>query len=828
MLKDLKFALRSLLTQPVFAVVAILTLGLGIGATTAVFSILNAVLIEELPYNEPDRLYALRSMADNGTPTGMMADRFARPFYEGHPSVDAAAIGFALAGSIIADDGTAYPFLPYRFTSRFFDVFSNSIVLGRGFEPSEPDDSVVISYAAWGDYFGSDPGILGRIVTIDNSPRQVIGVGREGFEFPEGAQSWSPLDLGPALQDIINFDAYLRMRPGVAAETLETELVALSAELGPNTETGQPLTYALIPLLDDVVGDLGPTVLILTGATAILLLIACLNVANLLFVRATARSHEIGLREALGAGRLRIIRQLLTESLALSALGGILGVGLAFIGLRVLLGIGPSDLPRLDEVTLDARVLLFSVGVVAGTSILVGLAPALRLSRSRLRALIDRGGRGGSLGLAEKRVFSILVVAEVSLAVVLVVGAGMLLRSYSNLAGTDFGFDPDRTLTVRLNATHVPLDFSANVTPDGTVEYSGNGYQPVTDFYDNLSNRILGLPGVVGVAHGQELPLQPNVTQASTEPLRIASNPDEEYQVRIRTVSPEFFDLLETPMVAGRGIEPTDRRGAPGVGVVNEAFVERFFPTEDPIGRRILLPSADFRIPRRVDEQAGRGLGFAERIYDSVEIVGVVADVRFLDRRTPPPPHLFMATAQFTTRMRNLAVKTEFDDPQSLVASIRREIADMAPTLPVEFDVYSQVVDRTIARQRLGTVLLGVFASIALVLSAVGIYGVMASTVTERTRELAVRSALGASAGQVLGSVVLGGLTLGVIGVGIGAGMAVVFRETLASEVFGVGTLDPAVLVLVAALLLLVTGAASFVPALRASRIDAMIALREE
>jgi predicted permease len=821
MIHDIRFTLRSLLRQPGFALVALLTLGLGVGANTAIFSILNAVLVEDLPYRDPDRLYALRSMDATGAPNGRMAPRFARPFYEDHASVEAASLAFALAGSIVAADLAPYPFLPYNVTPRFFNVFDDAIAMGRGFEADEPAESIVISHATWRDHFGSDPDIVGSVITVDNSQRQVIGVTRESFEFPEGAGSWAPINIGPALDDLINFEAYLRLRPGVTEESFAADLVRMSGELGPNQETGEALTYVLRPLLEEVVGDIGSTVLLLSGATALLLLIACLNVANLLFARANARAHEIGLREALGAGRGRIIRQLLTESFLLSAAGGALGIVLAIAAVRLLLGIGPADLPRLGTVAIEGNVLLFSLATVLLTTLLTGLAPAIRLSRSELRGLLSTGGRGGSGGRGEKRLFGALVVAEVALAVVLVIGAGLLVRSYVNLATTDPGFVAGGILNVRLNATHIAPDVQVREAPDGTPEFSGTGYQPVINFYDDLLGRIRGLAGVVDVASAQELPLNPNPTQASQEPFTIAGRPGEEYQVRLRPVSADFFRTLGAPILEGRDIEATDRRGTAGVGVVNEAFVRRYFPNEAPLGQRIGLPSGDFEI-------AARGYGFAERIYDSVEIVGVVSDVRFAGRFEPPPPYLFMSADQFTTRMRNLAVKTDLADPRSLIPAIRGQVAEVAPTVPVEFGLYEEIVDGSIARERLGMALLSVFAGIALVLAAVGVYGVMAYSVNRRTGELAVRAALGATRNRLLAGVVGQGARLGLAGVALGLAGAIAARQVIAGQLYGVSPLDPVVMTLVPLVLLAVSIAASLLPARRASAVDPIVALREE
>ena len=821
MWKDMQFSIRTLLKQPTFAAVAILTLALGIGANAAIFSIVNAVLLKDLPYKDASRLYMLRSVAPNGTPTGLMAPRFVDPLVDGDGSVEALSFGWTLPGSIIASDETPYPLNPYRMTPRFFDVFSDSIALGSGFKKNEAPSSIILSYSIWQNYFASDPNIIGKAIRVDNGPRTVVGVARKGFEFPKGAQAWQPLYVGGPINDLVNFEAYLKLRPGVSPEQFKSQLSALSRQLGPVAETGKPLTYVLKPLKDEVVGDLGSTVLILSGATAILLLIACLNVANLLFARANGRSHEIGLREAVGAGRIRVIRQLLTESLVLSGIGGILGVGLAFAAVRLLLGIGPADLPRLSAVTIDGTVLLFSVAAVLVTTVVVGLAPAVRLSRTRLRTLISKGARAGTAGRQENRIFAALVIAEVALAVMLVVGAGLLVRSYINLTSTNPGFSSNGVLTVRMNATHLPVDMRYNRREDGSIEYSGTGYQRIVNFYNELIGRLRTINGVVDVASGQELPIYINQTQAAPEPFTIEGLPAQDLRIRIRPVSGNFFSTLGGRILAGRDFQPTDRRDTPGVAVINEAFARRYFPNQNPIGKRLGLPSHDF-------EPIGRGYGFAERMQDSVEIVGVASDIRWAGLSEPPPPYLFMSADQFTTRFRVLAVKTKLADPASVIPEIRREITKMAPTIPVEFTVYSRTVGASIARERLGMALLAVFGIVALVLAAVGVYGVMMYSVTQRSGEIAIRTALGASSGQVLGLVLRRGIVLGLVGVLLGVAGSVALRRVVAGQLYGVSALDPGVLITVPVLLLAVALAASLVPALRASKIAPMIALRHD
>ena len=599
---DLQFAVRQFFSQRLYSAVAVITLALGIGSTTAIFSIVDAVLLEPLPYSEPDRLFALRSMDSNGLPTGLMAPRFAEPLYEGHPLVEAGALAWARSGWIVSSDLTPYPFTAVFVTDRFFNVFTDAMAMGRAFAAQEPADSIVISHSTWEKYFASDPNIVGSSVTIDNSQRTVVGVRRPGFSFPAGAESWQVFDAGPNLTDRINFQAYLRLRPTATPAHLEAELAVLSGQLGPNTEIGKPLVYVLRPLMDDVVGDLGSTVLLLSGATIILLLIACVNVANLLLTRANARSHEIGLREALGAGRSRIVRQLMTESLLLCTVGGTLGVALAYSGVRLLLGIGPADLPRLGSVTIDGTVLLFSAGAILFTTLLIGLAPALKLSRSRLRQLMDGGGRGGSLSRTENRVFTGLVIAEVGLAVILVSGAGLLLHSYVRLVRTDPGVGSDGILWMRLNATHIPPDVNVIKEPDGSFRNLGSGYQPIIDFYHQLMDRMRTVSGVIEVTNTQVLPLLRNAVEATPEPFSIYGRSEQEQLVRIRPLATNFFSTMGVRILAGRDLQPTDRRGRPGVALVSSPDrVER------PGGRGQARPAAVRRVAERLSA-AGAGV----------------------------------------------------------------------------------------------------------------------------------------------------------------------------------------------------------------------------
>jgi putative ABC transport system permease protein len=472
----------------------------------------------------------------------------------------------------------------------------------------------------------------------------------------------------------------------------------LSAQLGPNTEIGKPLVYVLRPLKDEVVGDLSSTVLLLSGATIILLLIACVNVANLLLSRANARLHEIGLREALGAGRSRIIRQLMTESLLLCTVGGALGVALAYSGVRLLLGVGPADLPRLGSVTIDGTVLLFSSGAILLTTLLIGLAPALRLSRSHMRQLVDGGGRGGSLSRTENRVFSGLVIAEVALAVILVSGAGLLLHSYIKLAGTGPGVDSEHVLWMRLIAPPQLIDIRVVKEPDGKVQYVGSGYQPIIDFYHQLTDRIRTVAGVTEVTNTQVLPLLRNAVEASPEPFTIFGRSEKEQLVRIRPLATNFFSTMGVPILAGRDLSPgRPPRPPPAYRPAGYAWCgvsQRSLRAPVSWRRESGWEAPVVRLPRLSD--CGQRIFFGERLNNDAEIVGVVPDIRFLSLSDAAVPNVYMSSDQMTTRLRVLAVKTELENPASLIPTIRREVAAIAPTLSVEFGVYADAIDASI------------------------------------------------------------------------------------------------------------------------------------
>jgi putative ABC transport system permease protein len=546
--------------------------------------------------------------------------------------------------------------------------------------------------------------------------------------------------------------------------------------------------------LDHVVGDLSTRVKILLGATGLLLLIACINVTNLMLSRTGVRAREMALREAVGARRWRVIRQLLTETVVLSTLGGALGLAAAAGGIQVL---------------------AFAIGLTVLTGLLVGLAPAWRLASNPLRLLVNEAGRGTPDGPARHRLLNALVVAEIALAVLLTIGAGLLVRSYFNLTATNPGFTSDRVLTFFM---YVPgrTEITFKPKPGGRPEIQGS-YQPLANFLRELSERVEGLPGVESVASTSSLPL----AATQYDPLTVFHLADQDKTIaeqaalsaRTRGVSPQFFDTLRMRVAAGRGLLPSDRSTSPGVAVVNETFVRRFLAGRNPLGTRL-------RYPENTWKPGDVGFQIAHRTVDEVEIVGVVNDVKYLDLGDPPEPSIYLTTDQWTNRRQTLVVRTAVDDPASLIPAIRREIESMDRLLTADFALYPPVIEASVASERLAATLLVVFGLMALALAAVGIYGLMSYSVAQRTGEIAVRSAIGASGRQVLNLVIGRGVRLAIAGIVLGVLGAVALRQVLAGQLYGVTALDARVFLLTAVTLFGVAALACLVPAQRATRID--------
>jgi predicted permease len=679
---------------------------------------------------------------------------------------------------------------------------------------------VVISYAAWRDAFGFDPNIVGKTIKAEVGQAIVLGVTAKEFEFPENPGFWYLMRLAPAYDNVRAYRGLVRVRPGRSRERLQAELSRLSQELGPDSVTHQSPRLVADSMLTYIVGSLRGTVLILFGATVVLLAIASINVASLLLSRASVLAREMALRDAMGAGRWRLMRHLLIDSLVSTALGAALGLVLAVVGVRLLMAIAPPELPRLGSVPVDWHVLLFAGGLGLSLGLLVGLVPAVRLLRNPLHPLINDAGRGTTDGPAQPWILSGLVVTEIALAVLLVIGAGLLVRSYRNLTATDPGFRPDRLLTATLNVSgHTAVTYVTDSQGGRQIR----AYDPMATFFREFEGRIKALPGVESVASTTILPLGNVVSTAGTRfalPDRGEGITQEApFAAMDGAVSPEFFDAMKVRFLAGRGFNADDRPYGGGVAVVNETFARRFFAGENPIGKRIHFPENRW-VP------GDTGYQFSHRTIDDLEIIGVVGDVRFVGLAQPAEPAIYLSSEQWIWRRRSLVVRTVSPNPATLIAAIRSTLASMDPNVGAEFETYDAIMRRATARERLGMTLLSLFGFTALVLAAVGVYGLMAYSVAQRLGEIAVRAALGATSGSILRLFMLRGIVLSTTGVVLGTVTALALRHVVASELYGMSGPELGAFGLVPGVLLLIAGLACFIPALRATRVDPARLLR--
>jgi predicted permease len=824
---DLKFTRRVLTKNLAFTATAIVTLALGLAASTVIYSVVDAVLLKPLDYKDSGDLYRVYTVDPAGLPRGTTGPPHIDPMAEEGQSIQSAFYGYSFENSVVNNDGTAFAVNEFRTSTEFFNVFTEPLLMGRAFEIGDDFRNTILGYQTWRDVFGSDPDILGKSINVGSGPLKVIGVAAQGFEFPVGTAMWTKIFTPPAGQrlQLYNMPGYVRVNPGVTAAQVQAELDVFAGRLGPwPGPDKRKLEFVAQPLLQEVVGDLRSTLLIVSGATAVLLLIACINVANLLLARGVVRMSEFALREAIGARRWRVFRQLMTESFVLCSLGGILGLGLALGAIQLLKAIGPADLPRLSTVSIDANVFLFAVGCVVLVAVLVGFAPALRVARGDLSALINSGGRSAAMARGRNKVFGVLVIAEIALAVVLVIGAGLLVRSYSQLSSTDPGFDPRRMLTLVLNVTG-RTDVQ-NLRPNAertAVIYDGTGMLGVAQFYEELVRRIDALPGVASAGVTSAAPLNQGLFPVTLSPYPVVGSsiePNDQLAYGSQ-VSPDYFTTLGIRPLVGRLLEPTDRRGNAGVAVVNQTYARAYLDGQNPIGQRIVGFGGGFQPGGLAWNQLG------ETTVHEAEIVGVIPDIKQGTLEDAVQPAVYIPQQQWTTRKMAVVIRAEKDDPAALIPAIRRELAAMDSALPGVFSVYSDVVAAGLSRHRLGALVLVVFGLVSLTLAAVGTYGLMSFSVNQRFNEIAVRSAFGAQRDNLLKMFLRRALQLAALGIVLGLVGAVAMRRIVASQLYQTSALDPWVLALVPLTMLAVTLLASYVPARRASRIDVNAALRE-
>ena len=808
LLQDLRFAVRGLRKHPGFAFVAIVTLALGIGANTAVFSVVDASLLKPLPYREPDRLVHLWELRlERQFPRSEASYPDYLDFVAATSTLEEIA-GYAGGGSMtMTGDGRPERLSGLRVTANFFDVLGVDPALGRLFDPRDEaaggERLVVIGHDLWQRRFGADPSVVGRSVVLGGTPHTIAGVLPKGFHFARSrdAEIWTPLVPSTDERERRRFrwlNLVGRLAPGATVAQAEAELDAVARRLGelyPESNAGSEVE--VVPLRDELVGSVRPLLAILLGAVGLVLLIACANVANLLVARSAARRREMAVRRALGASSGRIARQLLVEGTVLALAGGAAGALWTQWGVLLLVGAIPEPLlasmPYLRDLSVDARALGFALAISLATGLLFSLAPAFYATGFDLHESLKE--RAATAGGERARLRAALVVSEVALSLVLLVGAGLMIQSLARLLATDPGFETERLLTFQISLPGERYGEPARVEA----------------LHQGLLARIAAIPGVRGAASTDKLPLSGGGGTGSFTVQGVATAPaDLEYEANMRTVSSEYFRVMEIPLVAGRPFEDRDRVESAPVVVVNRALAKRLAPDGDVVGARVVFSFDKQRAPR--------------------EIVGVVGDENLTGLDAEITPIAYTPYLQDLLPYWSAVVRTT-GDPDALAATVEREVGALDADLPA----YAVApMERLIADapstflRRYPALLIGALAIVALALSVVGIFGVVSYSVSQRTREIGIRVALGAGRREILGMVLRQGVALVAAGVAIGTVVALVGSRFLSSLLFGISPSDPATYVSVALLLGAVALLACYVPALRATRVDPMVALREE
>jgi putative ABC transport system permease protein len=799
LIQDIRYAIRMLRGNPTFTAITIITLALGIGANTAIFSVVDTVLFRPLPYEEGDRLVML-SERNEQVPMRWISYPNFLDWRERNRAFEAVSTirswQLTLTGA-----GEPESLNARMISADYFSVMRARPVLGRDFLKEEDRPGAgpvtILSHGFWQRRFGGDENIIGNTINLDNRAFTVVGVMRQDFRHqgtPDlfvlmgqwtGQDNWMQRDVRVAGFVIA------RLKQGVTLQQAQANMNAVSEQLieqYPRYNSGHSIT--VVSLYENIVGDVRASLLLMLGAVGFVLLIACANVANLLLARAATRQKEFAIRAALGAGRFRVIRQLLTESVLLAVMGGALGLLLAWWGVDLLAAAEAGGIPRLSELSVDHRVLGFTLLISLMTGIIFGLAPALQITKDSLQNRLKESSRTTSEGRGGK-MRGALVVSEVAMALVLLVGAGLLIKSFARVLKSNPGFDPANVLTMQLSLPR--------------TTYSDN--EKVKRFHQELLERVAALPGVEAASISNELP--GFVTGWQTDIAikgRPAINPGEELHVDWGIVSADYFGAMKIPVIRGRNFTPHEIQSGAAVVVIDETMRERFWPGEDALGKYIL--------------------------YDSPtphEIIGVVESVRHYGGETPPRGRIYTPLNRMILRRASLAVRSANADAEGLVASVTREIHAIDKDLPVsEVETMRSLLAQEISPQRFNTILLGVFAAVALTLAAVGLYGVISYSITRRTHEIGIRMALGAQADDVLKLVVRQGMTLALAGVAIGLVAAFALTRVISSLLYGVSATDPLTFAVTSLLLTGVALGACFVPARRATKVDPMVALRHE
>lgn len=802
LLQDLRYGFRRLLKSPGFTAIAVLALALGIGASSAIFSVVNAVLLSPLPFRDSDKLmmvWGTQPQLDMApfSPADFLDLRDQNHVFEHIAAYKAQSLNLTgsdeperIRGAVIS--------------ASFFSLLNVKPLLGRGFFPEEEEAGnnqvVVVSHGLWQRRFGSNPSLVGQTLTLNAKSYMVIGITSLNDQFPSWADVWIPLAFDAnetKLRDTHYLNVLARLKPEVTIEQAQADMDIIASRLEqeyPASNTG--IGTRLISLQDQIVGSIRPSLLILLGAVGFVLLIACANVANMLLARSAARQREMSIRAALGASRSRVVRQLLTESVVLAFIGGAFGLLMAIWGIKLLITVSPGTIPRVGEIGIDGSVLAVTFLLSIITGVIFGLAPALQISKPNLNVTLKEGGRSSTQGAGRRSLNSLLVVLEVALALVLLIGAGLMIKSFLRLQKVNPGFDPNNVLTMQVALPR--------------FKYSDVNHRAA--FYQQVLERMKNLPGVQSSGAITSLPLSGNNSSTSfviegREMPAAVEKPLSEY----RTISPDYFRAMSIPLLKGREFNELDHEKASGVVIINETMARRFFPNEDPIGKRLGLSGPpDWR-----------------------EIVGVVGDVKDLGLDAEPKPESYMPYLQSSLSYLEyssmvLVIRTAAD-PTSMVPTLRGVIQAVDRDQPIyNVKTMEQYLSESISQQQFNTLLLIIFGVVAIVLATIGIYGLMAYSVAQRTHEIGIRMAMGAQHSDVLKLVVGQGMILGLIGVTIGLVAAFALTRVLSSLLYQVSATDPFTFIGLSLLLVTVAMVASYIPAYRATKIDPIIALRYE
>jgi putative ABC transport system permease protein len=799
--QDLKYAARRLVRAPGFTAIAVLTLALGIGANAAIFSVVHGVLLKPLPYHEPDRLVSLYHLSE-GQRASMSGPNFTD--LKNRTQTLSGVGAFTTYRTILTGRGEPARLNAAEVTTDLFGVLGVRPALGRGFVSSDSipgnSESVILAHGTWQQRFGGDPGVIGQSVILDGKSKQIVGVMPPGFSYPADRALWTPLEHTEGFlssqRSAWMVSGVGRVKEGIPLEQAEAEVETIGRQLEAQYPAdNEGVGLVAVPMLEALVGDVKTAVLVLLGAVGFVLLIACANVANLLLARSATREEEIAVRAALGARRSRLVRQLLTESVLLSVAGAGLGLLLAVWGVEILIGLAPASIPRLNDVRVDRVVLGFTAALAMLTGAVFGIAPALHSTRAALASNLKDGGRGAVTSRARARMRGALVIVEMAIAIVLLAGAGLLIRSFARLAAVDPGFKPDGVLAFDL------------ALPEGS--YAEEARRAV--FFEQLLENLQSTAGVSAAGAALAVPLTGtniifSFTVEGRPPLPVAQQP----AIQVRVASPDYFRVVGIPLQRGRFFNDTDRAGSTPVALITESAVREYFPGENPLGKRIVLGW-------RRDSGLVNG-----------EVVGVVGDVKEGGLAEPDAPQIYLLHEQLPLPFMTVVLKTTVA-PLSIADAVRSAVHALDPTLPVtNVRTLDQVVARSIAQPRFYMLLLTAFAAVALVLAAVGIFGVLSYAVAQRAREIGIRMALGARQGSVVAMVVRQAMTLSIASVVIGLCATYHVTRVLSTLLFATSRADAAALAGAAGLLLMVALAASYIPARRATRVDPVIALRSE